>query len=131
VSWNTTTVSNATHRLTATVTDSKGKTDTAARSVTVANGVFMATLTNPKAGLTLSGVVTVQMRVSGSTASTRTFTLYQDGEQMWTKTITGTSTTWSWDTGWWAADGTHVLKLKVTDSSGKSDITEKRVSVVN
>jgi Bacterial Ig domain len=135
VSWNTTTVSNGLRKLTATVRDSLGATDATSLTVTVANGTgsagLVATLTSPTGATTLTGVVPVRMTVTGSTASTRTFTLYQDGFTMWTATITGTSATWNWDTGWWAADGSHTLKLKVTDSAGKSDTAERVVQVFN
>jgi hypothetical protein len=133
IPWDTTAATDASHTLTATVTDSSGQTATVSRSVTVSNaaGALVATLTNPKAGTRLSGVVPIRMTVAGSVASTRTFTLFLNGQRMWTKTITGTSVSWNWDTGWWAEDGTHLLKLKVTDSAGKSDITKKRVSVLN
>src|SRR5688572_27000710 len=131
ISWNTTTVTNGTHKLAATIIDSQGKTDSASREVTVANNGFVATLSSPKGGVTLSGTVTVNMSVAGSTASTRTFTLYQDGMKMWSKTISGTSTSWQWNTAWWAEDGSHTLKLTVTDSAGKSDSTAKTVAVIN
>ncbi len=131
ISWNTTTASNGTHKLAATIVDSRGKTDSASREVTVANNGLVATLSSPKAGVTLSGVVTVGMSVTGSTASTRTFTLYQDGTKIWAKTISGTSTNWQWNTAWWAEDGSHTLRLEVRDSAGKSDITSKTVDVIN
>jgi hypothetical protein len=133
ISWNTTTATNATHTLAATVTDSNGKTGTASRSVTVSNAAagLVATLTNPKAGTLLTGSVTVRMTVSGSTASTRTFTLFQDGVKMWSKTTTGTSARWKWNTAWWAVDGSHTLKLRVKDSAGKVDTTAVKVRVFN
>jgi hypothetical protein len=131
ISWDTTTVTNAAHTLKAKVTDSNGSTTTRSRTVTVANGALVAKLTSPQSGVTLTGTVTVKMTVTGSTASTRTFTLYQDGFTMWRKTITGTSASWDWDTSWWAVDGEHTLKLRVTDSAGESAVTTKTVSVYN
>jgi Big-like domain-containing protein len=133
IAWNTTTATNAAHTLVATVTDSKGKSDTASRSVTVSNSAatLVATLTNPKPLETVSGSVTVGMKVVGSTASTRTFTLLQDGVKMWTKSTTATSASWAWKTDWWAEDGWHTLKLRVTDSAGKTVTTTAKVRVIN
>ena len=133
ISWNTTSAPNAWHKLTATVTDSNGNADSGSRAVTVSNAAagLVATLTKPEAGATLSGAVTVAMKVAGSTASTRTFTLFQDGVKIWTKTTTATSTSWAWNTEWWAEDGWHTLKLRVTDSAGKTATTTAKVKVIN
>jgi hypothetical protein len=135
ISWNTTSATNAAHTLTATVTDSNGKTGTASRSVTVSNAAtsgMVAMLTSPSGDARLTGAVKVGMTVSGSTATTRKFTLFQDGVKMWTKNnVTGTTASWSWNTAWWATDGWHTLKLKVTDSDGKTATTTVRVKVAN
>jgi hypothetical protein len=133
VGWNTTNVSNGAHTLTTTVTDSANMTATATRSVTVSNRAagLVAVLTSPKPRKTLTGSVTVRMAVSGSTASTRTFTLLQDGVRIWSKTTTATSASWVWDTARWAGDGSHTLKLRVNDSAGNSDTTTVKVRVTN
>src|SRR5437660_3263389 len=60
VSWNTTTVTNAAHTLTAVARDAAGNTATsAAVSVTVDNAPPTASLTAPVAGTTVVGTVTV------------------------------------------------------------------------
>jgi hypothetical protein len=131
-SWNTTAVTNAAHTLTATVTDSLGKTGTASRSVTVSNAAagVVAVLTNPQEGATVSGAVIVGMKVTGSTALMRTFTLYQDGVSIWSKTTLATTATWTWASSS-AVNGAHTLKLIVTDVAGKSATTAVTVNVLN
>jgi Big-like domain-containing protein len=133
--WNTTTATNASHTLKATVTDSAGKTGTASRTVTVSNGPpptgLVATFTSPASGAELSGTRTIGMKVTGSTASTRTFKFYMDIYLVWQTTTTGTTASYEFDTNWWATDGAHTLKLTVTDSAGKSNTTTIPITVVN
>jgi hypothetical protein len=133
IAWNTLTATNGTHTLTATVRDSNGKTGTATRFVRVSNPVtgIVATLMSPKNRRMLTGSVAVRMTVSGSTASTRTFALFQDGVKMWSKTTTANSATWAWDTASWTVDGSHTLRLRVNDSAGNAATTSVKVRVTN
>ena len=130
--WNTITATNAVHILTATVTDSENNTGTTSRLVTVSNpaGGLVAVLTSPQAGTVLTGSVVVGMAVSGSSANKRTFTLFQDGARVWSKTTTATSVSWEWNTAG-AKDGSHTLKLRVKESGGASARTTIKVRITN
>jgi hypothetical protein len=134
VSWNTETVSNAAHTLTATAVDDAGRTVTATRSVTVANAAPPAGLTlvvsRPAARSTVTGTLKVAISVSGSTAATRTYMLFVDGTRVARKTSTATATTLGWITQT-VADGTHRLRVKVIDSSGKMASLVREVTVSN
>jgi len=127
--WNTTTVSNASYTLKATVTDSAGRSGSASRQVTVSNGGIVASFTNLAPDATITGTPTVRMKVSGSTARTRTFKFYVDIYLVWETTVTGTTASYALDTNWWMGEGPHTLKLKVTDSAGKSASTTMSVNV--
>jgi hypothetical protein len=129
--WNTTSVSNASHTLKATVTDSAGRSGSASREVTVSNAGIVASFTSPARDATLSGTPTIRMKVNGSSARTRTFKFYVDIYLVWQTTTTGTTASYPLDTNWWTADGQHVLKLVVTDSAGKTATTKMRVNVIN
>jgi hypothetical protein len=137
VGWNTTNVSNGAHRLTATVTDSSGQSSVGSQSVTVSNVAvvpaegLVASLTTRKPRARLSGAVTVRMTASNSTASKRTFTLLQDGVRIWSKTTTAATASWVWDTASSTVNGSHTLKLRVTDSDGNSDTSSIKVRVAN
>ena len=129
VSWNTEHVADAVHTLTATATDDAGRVATASRSVTVANKLTLA-LSSPQARATVSGTIKVAVSVSGSSADTRTYTLFVDGTRVARKTIAATSTTLRWDTES-VADGAHTLRVQVVDSSGKTGTASRTVTVVH
>jgi hypothetical protein len=132
--WNTTTATNGSHTLVVTVTDSAAKTGTASRVVTVSNAAsttgIVASFTSPAAGATLGCWPTIGMRVSGSTASTRTFRFFVNTALALARTTTGTTASYELDTNWWAGNGAHTLKLQVTDSAGKSATTTLPVNVL-
>jgi hypothetical protein len=128
--WDTTTVSSGSHILKATVTDSAGRSGSASRELTVSNAGIVASFTSPAPDAMLSGTPTVGVKVSGSTARTRTFRFYVDIYLAWETTVTGTTVSYALDTNWWGA-GPHILKVKVTDSEGKRASTTMNVNVVN
>ena len=119
--------------LVVTVTDSAAQTGTASRVVTVSNAAsttgLVASFTSPAAGTTLGCWPTIGMRVSGSTASTRTFRFFVNTALASATTTTGTTASYRLDTNWWAGNGAHTLKLQVTDSAGKSATTTLPVNV--
>jgi hypothetical protein len=127
--WDTTTVSNAAHTLKATVTDSDGRSGGTSREVTVSNTGMIASFTSPAPDATITGTPTIRMKVSGSTARTRTFKFYVNIYLVWETTVTGTAVSYPLDTNWWMGEGRHTMKLKVTDSAGKSASTIMKVNV--
>jgi len=119
-SWNTTTVTNASHTLTATVTDSAGQSGTATRTLTVSNtttpppppppsGTLQLFLTQPSGGATVSGTNWAVLWLSGAQGTSNTYTL-----SVGTQTV-GSTTTGSvgpvaipWNTAS-VADGAQTL----------------------
>jgi hypothetical protein len=127
--WDTTAVSNASHTLKATVTDSAGRSGSASRQVTVSNAGIVASFTSPAPDATITGTPTVRMKVTGSTARTRTFKFYVNIYLVWETTVTGTTASYPLDTNWWMGEGRHTLKVKVTDSAGKRASATMNVTV--
>jgi hypothetical protein len=128
----TTKLTNASHTLTLTATDSAGGSATAARSVTVANTVpITAAFTSPAAGATVSGTTTVGMSTTGGATSTsRTYVLSVDGTVASTQTVSGSSASYAWNTTS-LANGSHSLSLTVTDTAGGSATAARTVTVNN
>ncbi|OLC59350.1 MAG: hypothetical protein AUH76_14840 [Candidatus Rokubacteria bacterium 13_1_40CM_4_67_11] len=133
--YDTRTVANGSQPLTATVRDATGNTGSATITVNVNNAgappSITASFTNPPAGAMVSGMVTVGMAVSGSTAASRTFQLSVDGTVVSTQTVAGTTASYAWNTTS-VGNGSRTLSLSVTDSNGGSSATVTRtVSVQN
>ncbi|HUF92412.1 MAG TPA: Ig-like domain-containing protein, partial [Candidatus Limnocylindria bacterium] len=130
--WNTTNVSNASHTLKATVTDSAGTAGTASRTVTVSNSA-MSTLVpsfTTSLGGTLAGSKKIGMAVTGSTASHRTFILFIDGVRVFKRKTTGTKVAYTWDTTT-VTNAKHTLRVKVIDSNGNAASAFLAVTVSN
>jgi hypothetical protein len=133
MSWNTTGATDGPHALTATVTDAAGHTATATRSVIVANVApdkLTLTYSSPARLSTVSGSIKVGISVSGSTAATLTYTLFVDGVRAARKTVTATSTTFTFNTASYP-DGAHTLSVKVVDAAGKAGTASRAVTVDN
>jgi hypothetical protein len=129
----TTKLSNASHTLSLTVTDTAGGSATATLPVSVSNAVpLTAAFSSPGAGATLSGATTIGMSTSGgSTSSTsRTFTLAVDGSTVSTQSVSGTSASYSLDTTT-LSNAAHTLSLTVTDGAGGSATATRSVTVAN
>jgi hypothetical protein len=132
-SWNTTAAVNGAHTLTATVTDSSSNSGAATRSVTVSNTtatVLTASFTAPAAAATVKAVTMVNMSASGSTATSRTFSLKVDAVLVSTQTVTGTTASFAWHTGS-VSNGSHTLALTVRDSAGVLGTATRAVTVYN
>jgi len=122
--WNTTTVANGSHTLTATVKDSAGRTATATRTVTVSNAAatpLTVAITAP-AATTVSGTTTFTAAASGG--SGYVYKLSIDGAQV------ATTPSYSWNTTT-AANSTHTLTASVTDAAGRTATASKTVTVSN
>ncbi|HEV8584730.1 MAG TPA: Ig-like domain-containing protein [Methylomirabilota bacterium] len=120
--------------LTATVRDATGATGSTTITVNVNNAPppppITAAFTSPAAGATVTGTVTVDMSVSGSTAASKTFRLSVDGGVVSTQTTSGTTASYPWNTVG-LANGTHTLSLTVTDSNNASSTVARSVTVQN
>ena len=139
-SWNTTTVINGSHTLTATVKDSTGRIATATRTVTVSNGTatpppatgsLQVAVTQPTGGAIVSGTNWAITWVTGATG-TRTYTLTAGGKTVGSGTASNTTGPASipWDTRQ-VADGTQTLTVSVRDSAGKTGSINVSVTVRN
>ena len=116
-SWNTATVANGTHTLTATAKDAAGNTATASITVTVSNATDTTpptiTITSPQAGSTVSGNVSILVNATDNVGVVKVV-LYVDGA------LTATSTTAPFTTKWnsrKAAPGAHSLQTKAYDAA--------------
>jgi hypothetical protein len=130
--WNTTPYANGPHTLGLSVTDATGAPASATRSVNVQNGGGTpptASITSPAAGATVSGTTAVNMAVSGGVAP-YTYRLTIDGTEVFTPTVSATTATYSWNTTT-AANGSHMLGLTVTDSTGAASSLTRAVTVCN
>jgi hypothetical protein len=117
-SWNTTTVANGTHTLTATARDASGNSSSASVSVTVSNAgdtmpPFIA-ITSPVAGSTVSGNVSVLVNASDNVGVVKVV-LYVDNVQTATSNVAPFTTKWNSRK---AAAGAHTLQSRAWDAAG-------------
>jgi Bacterial Ig domain len=137
-SWNTATLSNAGHTLTATVTDSAGQSGTATRTLTVSNatttpppaptGSLQVFVTQPSAGATVTGTNWAVIWVSGTSGTSNAYTLSVGGQTVGTTTTSSTGpVSVPWNTTA-VADGTQTLTASVKDATGNTG--SKSVSLV-
>jgi RHS repeat-associated protein len=118
VSWNSSSVSNANHSLTARATDDAGnQTTSAAVSVTVGNSAAPTTsITAPANNATVSGTVTVNANASDDVAVTKV-EFYADSALLATDTTAPYSSPWNTlDPALPAYDGQHALTTKAYDA---------------
>jgi hypothetical protein len=134
-SWDTTTVSNGAHTLTAVATDKQGQTGSASAgvSVSVSNAVVAlptVSITNPAAG-TVSGIVSIQATASATLPATMSSVQFLiDGQPLATISGTGPSYSTSWNTGN-ATNGNHTITAIATDSSNHTKSASLIVTVSN
>ena len=137
--WNTGGLTNAAHTLTATVTDSLGRTATASESVTVANaappppsptGTLTVAVTQPTPGTTVKGTAWAVVWLTGATGS-NTITLTLGGRTVGTGTSATTGPiSLPYDTTL-AADGAQTLTASARDAAGKTGTSTVFVVVAN
>lgn len=127
-SWDTTAVADGAATLTAYAYDAAGNYSTKAVSVTVANNTSnstskstaadttppVATISNPGAGATVSGTVSVKGAGSDNVGVTQ-MRLYIDNNLV--STVSGASLSYSWNTRKVAA-GSHSVRLDAIDAAG-------------
>lgn len=73
-------------------------------------------ITNPKAGSTVKGTISISATVSGTVGGSNTFTFQVDNTVLKTVTVIGTSASTSWNTNK-TRTGTHTLTVSVTGSN--------------
>jgi hypothetical protein len=72
-------------------------------------------ITNPPAGSTVNGTVSINANVTGAVGNSNTFTFMVDSTVLSTQTTSGTSAATNWNTNNQSA-GSHTLTVKVTDA---------------
>jgi len=132
--WNTRSVADGSHTLRLDIVDSAGRTASATRHVTVANGVPAGTLniafTAPAAGETVTGVVWDVIWVESASGSSNTFTLSVDGRVVATRTTSGRMVSVPWNSHAFA-NGPHTMSATVKDGTGNTGSGSRSVNVGN
>jgi hypothetical protein len=90
-------------------------------------------ITNPPAGSTVTGTVSIKANVTGAVGSSNTFTFKVDTTVLSTQKVSGTSASYSWNTGQQSV-GVHTLTVSVTgsnitDPAGNTGSTSEQVTV--
>ena len=126
----TTGLTNGAHTITATATDSLGRIGSGLRSFTVINQGPAVSITQPTAGSSLSGNVTVNATVTlGSTSSPITqVVLSVDGTAL--QTLTATPYSFTLNTAAYA-DGAHSLTVRATDAGSNNGSQSVAVTFSN
>ena len=133
-SWDSTTVADGSASLTATAYDAAGNKASKAVTVTVANAALkilaadsippVASITNPAAGSTVSGVVSVKGSATDN-VGVSAMRLYIDGKLV--SSAVGSSLSYSWNTKK-ASTGSHSLVLTAEDAAGNLKTTSVSVN---
>jgi large repetitive protein len=124
----TTALNDGSHTITATATDSVGRSSSASVSVTVSNAPPSVSISSPQAGATISstvtvsgfasspaGIASVQVRVDSNAAVTAS------GTNGWSTTLDTTT----------LSQGAHTITATATDSLGRSSSASISVTVSN
>lgn len=126
-SWDTKTVANGNHTVTATARNTSGLTATATETVNVQNPVApTVSFTNPAAGSTISGMQGVAATASSDTAGVQ-FKL--DGNNLGAEDTTAPYSI-NWDTTT-AANGSHTLTATARSAAGLTTTATETVNVQN
>src|SRR5438477_359927 len=128
-SWDTTTITNGAHTLTATATQTVAVSNTVTPPPTT--GALKVFVTQPTGGTTVSSTSWATMWLEGSTAPTKTYTLTLGGKAMGsTTTASNGPVSMPFDTKM-VVDGTQPLVATVKDSSNSTGGSTVNVTVKN
>jgi Big-like domain-containing protein len=129
VSWNTTTVADGSHTLTATATDTIGQTASDSNTVTVDNTPPTAAVTSPDPGATVLGTIAVEASATdaGGMVSVEFFV---DGSSIGSDTNGTDGWSVSWNTNN-AINGSHDLTARARDSAGNTTTSAPRQVTVD
>jgi hypothetical protein len=129
-SWNTTTVANGSHTLSAIARDAAGNKTTASVTVTVNNDTTPPTvsITAPATGATVAGTITVSASASDN-VGVAGVQFQLDGTNLGTEDISSPYST-SWNTTS-ASNGTHTLSAIARDAAGNKSTATVSVTVSN
>jgi hypothetical protein len=118
-SWDTTTVSDGGHTITATATDTIGQTGNDTNDVTVDNTPPSVTITDPADGALVGGTVEIVADASDAATQVTQVEFFVDGGSIGVDSdgSNGWSTTWDTTT---TSNGSHALTAVATDSAGNN-----------
>lgn len=130
--WDTSTVANGPHTLTLTARDAGGQTATESRVVTVSNVVplFTASIISPRENAIAKGSLSVGLSTTARWGTPKTVTLSVDGTVVLSRTMTGTTLWWTWNSKL-VGNGARTLTLRVTDHQGVTASATRTVTVRN
>jgi subtilisin/minor extracellular protease Epr len=128
-SWDTETVLDGLHIVTATATDTAGQTASDTITVTVDNIDELPTveITTPVDGVTVSGIITIEANASDDVGVTKVDFYIND-------TLLATDDTEPYNTSWnttTVADGSHIITATATDTAGQTASDMNGVTVDN
>jgi hypothetical protein len=139
-SWNTTTYAPGSHTLALTVTDARGASATASRTVTVQSGggggtpppgAINVVITQPRSGETVRGVVWFTVWVEGAASGSKTYTLGEGSRTLATTTTTSAGpVSIPWPTTS-ADNGPRAPTIGVRDATGATGAASINVTVAN
>jgi hypothetical protein len=132
--WDTRGYADGAHTLSLSVTDGGGRSASAARSVTVANGstgALTVALTTPSPGQTVSGTVWANVWVEPPYGTAPyTYTLTAAGATVWTETSSSAHMALPWETVK-TPDGPQTFTASVRDAAGRTGAASVAVTVQN
>jgi hypothetical protein len=134
--WNSATVANGTHQLTAVATDAAGNKSTAAITITVNNGTTTTTdttapavaITAPTNNATVSGTTVVLSAGASDNVGVASVTFRVDGTMVATDTTAPYSVNWNSTT---VVNGSHAVTAVATDAAGNSTTSATAIISVN
>ena len=127
-SWDTTTVSNATHTLSATAFDSGSNTTTDTITVIVDNQAPTVSITSPTNNSVVSGTISVNATASDNRAVTKVEFSVDSGAPIATDTTAPYSFNWNTSS---VSSGAHILEAKAFDAVGNNTTSSINVTVDN
>jgi hypothetical protein len=133
--WDTTRLTDGAHTLGLTVRDGAGRTATATRSMTVANGgvgggKLAVAITSPAVGATVGGTVWSDIWVDNAATGARSFTLSVGTTTLVTITDSGNHVTLPWDSTK-VPNGSQALTATVRDAANAAGTATRVVNVQN
>jgi hypothetical protein len=126
-SWNTASVTNASHTLSVKAYDAAGNVGTASVTVTVSNTAPTVSISSPSSGTTVSGMVSVRGSASDSTGLSK-IEFYINGTL--NATAAASPFSFSWNTTS-QTTGSDTLSVKAYDMMGNTSTASVPVSVNN
>jgi len=117
ISWDTATVVDGPHTITATATDTIGQTASDSISVTVDNTAPTVNITSPTEGATVSGTIDVTADASDATSGVAQVEFFVDDASIGVDTTAPYAVSWNTTT---ATNGSHTLQAVATDDSEQS-----------